>query len=556
MANPKSIATEVSIPLIPTGRTLEDVDITTAYSHDDPSERANSFGTRSNANDKPHIPLNRALTTRNACTLALGLSWIVAFLSTICGAVLLAGKSRFSLQCSALRSGTIAAEIARLATISLTTALVESAGFVHAVSLRWSLLHERRLRFNSNLRLFSFSREVRANGWYSNFVMAVCTILAYASASLLVLGAEIMSDDTQERETVGWSTCAARLPTLVLGLSLLGVAAIGTWSLRAPNIMTWSSSPLDVALATAHLGHTQRRPGRCMMSIEDLQQPSVPTRPRAKQCSALKARKDVKYLLCLLLALEVACCIWIGVVANLLVQQGWGGWEWTFFPQYFSTFDVSPGTGSDGERVLKVFALYTGVQMPVTLGLHTAELVVNMSRDEMYWRRAGGEKGCTLKSYDSIVAAFTSWQSIVLYVFKALLHWTFSIAISPYVSSYFDGTSQGLSEQHKVIMKTFSLDLGLPQAVWFTLAFGIFTAAMVYIAWSRPVGPQPATYGHLQTLIDLIDAWSVTLYWGHKGQGEDGVAHAGTSDSRLLSIDMDSLYSGEKKAQPVLKIVE
>ena len=49
------------------------------------------------------------------------------------------------------------------------------------------------------------------------------------------------------------------------------------------------------------------------------------------------------------------------------------------------------------------------------------------------------------------------------------------------------------------------------------------------LANDRPKGPQPATYGHIQTLADLIDDWRETMYWGDKGDisGLD-IRHAGT----------------------------
>src|ERR1700722_3745782 len=51
---------------------------------------------------------------------------------------------------------------------------------------------------------------------------------------------------------------------------------------------------------------------------------------------------------------------------------------------------------------------------------------------------------------------------------------------------------------------------------------------VTFIAKRRPSGPQPAAYGHIQTLTDLVDEWLPTMYWGHKG--DDGVVcHAGAS---------------------------
>jgi len=54
-----------------------------------------------------------------------------------------------------------------------------------------------------------------------------------------------------------------------------------------------------------------------------------------------------------------------------------------------------------------------------------------------------------------------------------------------------------------------------------------FTCLLTFMALRRPRGPQPATYGHLQTLANLVDEWSPVMWWGHK---EDGIpyCHAGT----------------------------
>lgn len=60
-------------------------------------------------------------------------------------------------------------------------------------------------------------------------------------------------------------------------------------------------------------------------------------------------------------------------------------------------------------------------------------------------------------------------------------------------------------------------------AVGLLIFAGIFTIA----AHRHPSGPLPAAYGHLQTLADLVDEWSVVMWWGHKETGPV-VSHAGT----------------------------
>ena len=58
------------------------------------------------------------------------------------------------------------------------------------------------------------------------------------------------------------------------------------------------------------------------------------------------------------------------------------------------------------------------------------------------------------------------------------------------------------------------------------IALFIFACSFTVVALYRPHGPQPAAYGHLQTLANLVDEWSPVMWWGHK---EDGIpyCHAG-----------------------------
>lgn len=55
----------------------------------------------------------------------------------------------------------------------------------------------------------------------------------------------------------------------------------------------------------------------------------------------------------------------------------------------------------------------------------------------------------------------------------------------------------------------------------------------------RPNYPQPSNYGHLPTLVNLVDEWHLKngICWGHKWDG-----HAGTSDSSLPDVDMEMEY--------------
>jgi hypothetical protein len=173
------------------------------------------------------------------------------------------------------------------------------------------------------------------------------------------------------------------------------------------------------------------------------------------------------------------------------------------------------------------------IQVWLTLGLHCAEILVNVFRDEELWRRATTATG-TKSSYgplSSIKAAASSWPSILLFVLKPLTHWLFGLSVN---------------EKGGIMFMNWEGILFLSLAV-FLLA--LFTTHYSLI---RPKGIQPSTYGNLQVLADLIDDWGTegdTLWWGDKGISEQStgtarVRHAGTSTHRLPSPEFGALYQG------------
>ncbi|PHH85062.1 hypothetical protein CDD83_971 [Cordyceps sp. RAO-2017] len=86
----------------------------------------------------------------------------------------------------------------------------------------------------------------------------------------------------------------------------------------------------------------------------------------------------------------------------------------------------------------------------------------------------------------------------------------------------------------------------------------LLAAFATFLAQRRPRGHQPATFGHLQVLADLVDDWGTDekgrMWWGDKTgpdepdepDGVDAVRHAGTSrDKALLApIRLESRYAG------------
>jgi hypothetical protein len=145
----------------------------------------------------------------------------------------------------------------------VVAACTDVLGYVHATSLRWTLVQEGRLRYNSNLRLFTSSKNTWANGTIVNTLSGVFLTLSYAASSqLLLLYDEIRVDENQTLYING-----VALIMLGVGLSGLSAAAILSMSTQKAAILTWSSNPLDTALACLHNEVLHRRPGRGMMPV-------------------------------------------------------------------------------------------------------------------------------------------------------------------------------------------------------------------------------------------------------------------------------------------------
>ena len=162
-------------------------------------------------------------------------------------------------------------------------------------------------------------------------------------------------------------------------------------------------------------------------------------------------------------------------------------------------------------------------QSVVTLSLHCAELIVNMSRDEGVYRDLIGPRG-TNGHYNSVMAACTSWQTIILFALKAGVHWMFGLGIN--------------------LQFQLGVNMYPPQIFYFSgfsLAAAIF--GLLLSVW-RPRGYLPASYGHIQTIADVVDQWadSGCMFWGEIYPGNPGFT--GTRTHRLKQPDERLWYGG------------
>lgn len=104
----------------------------------------------------------------------------------------------------------------------------------------------------------------------------------------------------------------------------------------------------------------------------------------------------------------------------------------------------------------------------------------------------------------------------------------------------------------------------IPQVCYTAVGLFLLSIFASYLTLYRPSSPQPAAFGHLQTLIGLVDLWpsrisdaedgtvgqdstskttdTTRLFWGDKGANADGARHAGTAYAPLPEIVMTVLY--------------
>lgn len=253
------------------------------------------------------FPYDRALGTRNLCIFALVCCWLAGVSISGFGAYILYWINTGTAATTYWRLPHMVAEGIPLAINLLVTLLVETTGYIHTASLRWALQREGRLTFNSNLRLLSFSKTSRPNKWYANFLVLAFITLAYASSSLTFWHSHQATDITSLFAMQDDFVSVGGIPILFLGLCFLGLAAMSTWALVATRIPCWSSSPLDTAFAAMCAGNIHRQPHRCLKSVHDIKQPSVPTYPSPRQRGAWTAHWEVRWVLFLLWTLVIAC---------------------------------------------------------------------------------------------------------------------------------------------------------------------------------------------------------------------------------------------------------
>ncbi|KAG2127691.1 hypothetical protein DEU56DRAFT_758577 [Suillus clintonianus] len=344
----------------------------------------------------------------------------------------------------------------------VVTFCTECAGVMHSTSLRFALFQEYRAQYNSNLRLLTGSDEKSMNSAAINAIMTILLILSYASSSFFYQ--QIFDYDS------GILECGVQaIPAIVLGICMLLQTCISLFALRNAQILTWSTSPCDTipALLSMH----DHRSLEKYYSFPDSYACSRTSLDR--QPSAWDTRRGVRVS---------------GTWVWRFVPNPYPSWQ--FIPSELAQASVGDSVGGDATSFTTWFSLYAVMvvtQGGLTFGLHCAELVAGVIRDERLWRRRVPKGGTNSSS--------RSW----LYAF-CLDNWLYAVLLFA-----------------KPI-----LPLGLlVVAVVFTLA-----------ARHHPKGAQPVTYGHIKTILHLMDSEVL-------GDKDGGPCHVGTSKEPLLDGNED-----------------
>ncbi|KAG1803411.1 uncharacterized protein BJ212DRAFT_1549517 [Suillus subaureus] len=313
----------------------------------------------------------------------------------------------------------------------------------------------------------------------------------------------------------GWYNPNGALLNVILAVLLVisyssvsFIVIIALSAMRAVKILTWSSSPFDLTAALVH--HTQLSP----VTLRHVWRSSEAIRDTAP---AWHAHPSIRKVVIFLWVIVAACAGWAALVMYMWnnYSEPWGGFQWTSFLTWQSNGIQYPIPGVDLEVWILLYVNMAAIQGPLTLGLHCSELIANVIRDERQWRYASTRKKGLTTATNPVKTISSHPICLILFVAKPFLR----------INSAVDGQLAGLG----VSMFT--------AQIWnLCIALFIFACVFTFVALRRPRGPQPAAYGHLQTLANLVDEWSPVMWWGHK---EDGIPVLSCWDERSPAAESE-----------------
>ena len=553
------------------------------YSHDGAAQFNEEEGlVTSQENDHALPSHDKGHVTERLALFGLSLVWISGIACIAIASSLFARQRPYTAagQTAQLPAGSVVignqGNVYAFLVTALVTICTESTGFVHDVSLRWDLFREGRLRWTTNLRLLSTSRVTPATRTPSNILYFFTLALAYTASSQIfvptVFSAMYLATIDDGSESIELGTSASGAALMVLGICLVIQAAIVTWIYLASrrHIKTWSSNTLTILLACmssdSAMASANDRPKYSSLTstatrvyreheqtIGHRLGPPPPSYPYNRQACLFATRKvAIRRTLCVISLLPVLIFTWAAIVINAWKRTGspisfneFAGDQAklnSIFPnsQYYPAIQPfaiqedpgpAPSLINAGTAIFVCLILVFCFQVYLTFALHCAEVLINSARDQRLWEKAAqkGSKARGAPLNSNVVASFlANPPNVLLLAAKLVAHWLFNQSLLPIVlfSNAYD------NENWQCILTQISL-FGVPTLCLAAVAV-VLTVVSWYEACRSPKGAQPSTYGHLQTLTELVDEWGSgkRLYWGDKGVTSDGLLRrAGTSGS-------------------------
>ncbi|KAL5503924.1 hypothetical protein ACEPAH_7996 [Sanghuangporus vaninii] len=410
---------------------------------------------------------------------------------------------------------------------------VWACGRAHEMALKWTLASEKdrrsgkmRLEFNFSLRFLQSSYDwLSACGLPANVVMAVCLTITYAASSMVLLG--------MEEENGTYNVILSFVALYVLGFAILTQCTIALYAICTTNILSWSQSPFIIAHILVKERKLTRRPGRCMHALFDLHTDG-PMIPREYQRTIWDSLPHFHRFVLFIWVIVAANYYWAFVMWGMIASGTQGsqpGDDWSLFPSLPSSASnplpkskvtALMNFGWEGEAptigMLWSLGVLAGCQgVLLTTVLTCSEATAQVVSEERLWREAGTKQG-TDPSPSLLKKMCMSWHTIFTHLSDPVLHWLFGLAV---------GVNADAGFQIRPVQMLYVSLAETACASHLTLGGKL----------NRPQTSQPSTYGHLQTLVDLIDEWHEKMYWGHKGPG-----HAGTSKTPLQKVHLEDEY--------------
>jgi hypothetical protein len=502
-----------------------------------------------------HGKVDPDLGTRNCCIAGLAFGWIFASLCLLAGSIMLSSDHfpipsyvklkvimvNFFLhtmrpgkpyppshRIQQLHQGT--SILVQLLLNLLVTIILDTTNYIHATTLKWALFREGRLKFNSNVRLFTSAKARGPNSWYMNSVSLLGLAISYGATSAAITDVVIVGEWDERTREVKYGPSETSdiidingLAIFALGAGVFLQVSVSTYSLLCSSeVKTWNNTLLSNARAWLDEKET------AYDSSGDLC-PEFTFTPRELQDSMLDIAPHTQIIRRLIWGFCALFTVWsisqgIVVATNGYMAENFGDFSsgaegyWRFYGALY--WDYKRITTSPPYWLGLIIQIIA--QSFLTFALHCVELLFNLSRDEAAWREletVGVDADASMKSN-------FSRQTLIMLAMKAIIQWVFGYALTADVS----------------------FNIALLPIIALMVLFIILAIGSEYMLKKRPQGSLPATYGEFDRVIQLVDDWDHgRLFWGDKGCFKDGMRRAGTAGQRLPDLKPDTLYCCYRK---------